>query len=121
MNGGVETEEITTFPLKPYLLQVQQALPNSQPISVRCLQDTQHLRLTQPPDRFKRYSTSNRLRKCNADAKAEADTDANGILTKNSMSHSPCWANIINQLLYLFYLAKSTNSNKFSKLYCVSH
>ena len=28
------TEEITTFPLYPYLLQGQQALPNCKPISV---------------------------------------------------------------------------------------
>ena len=55
MNGGVETEEITTFPLNPYPPQgqAQQALPNCNPISVRCLQDTRHLPLTQPPDRFK--------------------------------------------------------------------
>ena len=56
-----------------------------------------------------------------ADAKAEADTDANGIHTKHNMSLSPCWANIINQLWYLVYLAKPTNSINFSYLYYVSH
>ena len=54
MNGGVETEEITIFFLDPYLLQEHQALPNCKPISVGHPQDTRHLRLTQPPDRFKR-------------------------------------------------------------------
>ena len=33
-NESEETEEIKTFPLYPYLLQGQQALPNSKPISV---------------------------------------------------------------------------------------
>ena len=34
MNESEETEEIKTFPLYPYLLQGQQALPNCKPISV---------------------------------------------------------------------------------------
>ena len=34
MNESEETEEIKTFPLNPYLLQGQQALPNCKPISV---------------------------------------------------------------------------------------
>ena len=33
-NVSEETEEIKTFPLYPYLLQGQQALPNCKPISV---------------------------------------------------------------------------------------
>ena len=33
-NESEETEEIKTFPLYPYLLQGQQALPNCKPISV---------------------------------------------------------------------------------------
>ena len=33
-NESEETEEIITFPLYPYLLQGQQALPNCKPISV---------------------------------------------------------------------------------------
>ena len=90
MNGGVETEEITTFPLNPYLLQGQQALPNCNPISVGCPQDTQHLHLTQPPDRFKSFVLQTGYADANADAKAETDTDANGIHTKNNMSYSPC-------------------------------
>ena len=35
-NESEETEEIKTFPLYPYLLQGEQALPNSRPISVGC-------------------------------------------------------------------------------------
>ena len=34
MNESEETEEIKTFPLSPYQLQGQQALPNCKPISV---------------------------------------------------------------------------------------
>ena len=34
MNESEETEEIKTFPLNPYLLQGQQALPNCKPLSV---------------------------------------------------------------------------------------
>ena len=34
MNESEEAEEIKTFPLYPYLLQEQQALPNCKPISV---------------------------------------------------------------------------------------
>ena len=34
MNDNEETEEIKTFPLYPYLLQGQQALPNYKPLSV---------------------------------------------------------------------------------------
>ena len=34
MKKSKGTEEITTFPLYPYLLQGQQALPNCKPISV---------------------------------------------------------------------------------------
>ena len=33
MNESEKTEEIKTFPLYPYLLQGQQALPNCKPIS----------------------------------------------------------------------------------------
>ena len=33
-NESEQTEEIKTFPLYPYLLQVQQALPKCRPISV---------------------------------------------------------------------------------------
>ena len=34
MNESERTEEIKTFPIYPYLLQGQQALPNCKPISV---------------------------------------------------------------------------------------
>ena len=46
-NESEETEEIKTFPLYPYLLQGQQALPNCKPVSAGRpgnAQDTQHLR-----------------------------------------------------------------------------
>ena len=49
-NGNVEKEEIT-FPLDPYMLQGQQALPNCKPVSFGCPSDarnTQHLHLIQP-------------------------------------------------------------------------
>ena len=36
MKESEGAEEITTFPLYPYLLQGQQALPNCKPISVGC-------------------------------------------------------------------------------------
>ena len=49
MNESAGTEEIKTFPLYPYLLQGQQALPNCKPISVGRSQITEHFCLIQPP------------------------------------------------------------------------
>ena len=42
MNESEGTEEIKTFPLYPYLLQGQQALPNCKPISVGHSGDVRH-------------------------------------------------------------------------------
>ena len=38
-----KTEEIKTFPLYPYLLQGQQALPNCKPVSVGCPGDARYM------------------------------------------------------------------------------
>ena len=42
INESEETEEITTCPLFPYLLQGQQALPNCKPVSVGCPGDIRY-------------------------------------------------------------------------------
>ena len=42
-NESEETEDIETFPLYPYLLQGQQALPNCKPISVGCPDDVRYM------------------------------------------------------------------------------
>ena len=64
MNDSIETEEMKIFPIYPYLLQGQQALPKQ--ISVGCpgevryktpLPHTRHLCLTQPPKRFNASKT----------------------------------------------------------------
>ena len=55
-NESEETEEIKTFPLYPYLLQGEQALPNCKPKSVGCPYDvsymTPSLHLTTPKRSF---------------------------------------------------------------------
>ena len=45
MNESEETEDTKTFPLYPYLLQGQQALPDCKPVSVGC---PNHARYTTP-------------------------------------------------------------------------
>ena len=101
MNGSVETEAITKFPLNPYLLQGQQALPNCKPISVGHPSDARYM----TPSTHNHQNIGSRdtvlqtgYTDAKANAKVEADTDSNGIHTKHNMSHSPCWADIINQL-----------------------
>ena len=46
MKESEGTEEITTFPLYPYLLQGQQALPNCKPISAGLPRDKQSMKFT---------------------------------------------------------------------------
>ena len=48
MNESEETEEIKTFPLYPYLLQRQQALPNCKPISVGHPDDARYMTPNHP-------------------------------------------------------------------------
>ena len=43
MNENEDTKEVKTFPLYPYLLQGQQALPNCKPISVGRPGDARHM------------------------------------------------------------------------------
>ena len=45
MNESEGTEEIKTYPLYPYLLQGQQALPNCKPISFGCSGDVRYTTL----------------------------------------------------------------------------
>ena len=49
MNDSEETEEIKTFPLYPYLLQGQQALPNCKPVSVGRTGDIRHDKIRKTP------------------------------------------------------------------------
>ena len=50
LNGSKETEELKTFPLYPYLLQGQQALPNYKPIPVGRPGDARHTSPNHPKE-----------------------------------------------------------------------
>ena len=120
MNGGVETEEITSFPLnltcckysRPYPTVSQYQLDAYKIHDIFASPNLNHQIGSRDIVLQTGYASAN------PDVKAEADTDANGIHIKNSMSHSPCWADIINQLWYL--VAKPIKSNQLSNLYCAS-
>ena len=61
MNESEETEEIKTFPIYPYLLQGQQALPNCKAISALVAQDTRHLCLIRTTPAFIKKQTKSTL------------------------------------------------------------
>ena len=87
MNGGVETEEITTFPLNSYLLRGSRPCPTviQYKLDAYKIQDTFVSPNYQIGSRDIMLQTG--YADANADAKAEANIYANGIHTKDNMYH----------------------------------